>query len=137
MSVWREVQERLYARWDEGWAETSRYVFANERFEPHDEIWVRLRVQRRPGSPGTLGSPGNRKMDRRGVVFALLREPPGRGVGRLSDLAEKAKGIFEACRLDPHNIHFSDAQVGEESEVEGGRWWGVTVECPFGYEELI
>jgi hypothetical protein len=137
VSVWREVQERLYARWQEGWANTTPYAYANEPYNGDPEVpHVRFRVQQRPGGPGTLGRPGNRKMDRRGVVFAILREPPGKGVGTLSDLAEKAKNLFEGCSFAPYNIRFQQGDVGDAIEVEGGRWWGVTVELPFDYEEI-
>lgn len=138
MSVWREVQERLYGRWESGWADTTRFALSGETFEPDkDETWARVRVQSRPGTQETLGAPGNRKMSRRGVVFALLRQPAGKGEGPLSDLAEKAKGLFEGQRFAPHGIRFGECDVGAGGEIEGGRWWGVTVECPFDYEEII
>lgn len=144
MTAWREVQEALYRRWAERWVDDQLppqpltvYAFANEALDPPGEgAHVRLRVQRRPGGPGTLGSPGNRKMDRRGVVFALLREPPGDGGGSLSDLADKAGAVFENCRIDTRGIYFGACDIGEAAEIEDGRWWGVAVECPFGYEEL-
>lgn len=144
MTVWREVQEALYQRWADEWIVApgpdpeplTPFKFANETWDPPDAPHVRMRVQQRPSGFATLGSPGNRKMDRRGVVFALLRSPPGNGVGQLSDLAENARAIFENCRLQPHDIRFAACDIGEAAEIEAGRWWGVAVECPFAYEEI-
>lgn len=141
MSVWREVQEALYARWAEGWvdeddAPRTPYAFGNEPFDPPDGPWARFSVVRQPGGSGTMGSPGNRKMDRVGRVFIQLFEPPLNGVGNLSDLAEAAAHIFENCRiLGTHDIRFAEVEPGEESLVENGRWWGVVSEGRFDYED--
>lgn len=140
MTVWREVQEALYARFIDQWkvgAEPRTPIqLDNEKFDPPDGPWVKLVTQRRAGGPGTMGRPGNRKMDRAGAVFVLLREPPGDGVGRLSDLADQAAAVFENCRLQPHDIRFSTVEPGLASQIENGRWWGVAVEGRFQYEEL-
>ena len=139
MSVWREVQETLYAAWQAGWADATIYAFANEKLVlPNPPVvHARVRVQSRPSSQESLGSAGNRKMVRRGAVFTILREPPLKGVGSISDLAEKAAKVFEGKRFEPHGIHFAECNVGEDGEIEGGRWWGVTAECPFWYEEVV
>lgn len=145
MSVWREVQETLYQRWRDGWVTTdptpeplTYYVFGNEKAKPPDDgVWVRFSVKRRPGGNGTLGGPGRRKMDRRGVVFIQLFEHPGKGVGNLSDLGEQAAALFENCRLlANHDIRFAAVEPGEEGEIEGGRWWGLSVEGGFDYEDI-
>lgn len=144
MSVWREAQEAVYQRWAAGWkddedADLTPFALGNE-----DEIkdkdagpWAVVSVRSRPSGPGTIGRPGNRKMDRAGVVFVDLRENPGGGVGSLSDLAEKARSIFEGCRFGPHDIRFANVDIGGEGLIDNGRWWGVTVEARFDYEELI
>lgn len=141
MSVWREVQEALYQRWQAAWVDgddpRTPYHFENDKFDPPDGQWAAVSVKARPGGPGTIGPPGRRKMDRAGVVFIDLREPPLNGVGNLSDLAELARGVFEDCRFAPHDIRFAIVDIGIESQVENGRWWGVTVEARFDYEDLI
>ena len=145
MSVLREVEEAVLARWVASWVEgagpgpLTPYVFQDEKLElppEHDGPWVRVLVQQRPGGPGTLGRPGNRKMDRAGAVFALLRQPPNRASGALSDLAEKARDIFENCRFGPHDLRFGAGQIGAIDAVEQGRWSGVTVEVRFDYEQI-
>jgi hypothetical protein len=141
MSRWREVQEALYQRFVDQWVEAAEPLtpvqLENEQgFDPPNGQWVKLLVVSRPGGPGTIGRPGNRKMDRAGAVFMLLREPPGGGVGSLSDLAERARDVYENCRFNPHDIRFAQGDIGREALVEDGRWWGVTVECRFDYEDL-
>ena len=140
MTVWREVQEALYARfaafWQDAGEDRTFYYFDNEGGNDLPEApWAKVEVQRRPGGNGTLGSPGNRKMDRRGVVYIRLREPPGDGVGRVSDLADFAAKVFENCRVPVHGVRFANVDIGEAALVDNGRWWGVTVEAPFDYEE--
>lgn len=140
MSVWREVQELLYERWATQWADTTPFAFSNE---PMPDLGdppvtnVRLRVDQRPGGPATLGRPGQRLVDRRGAVYAIFRAPPGGGVGGLSDLGEKAQRIFEGQRFDPNDIRFEVGSVSPGVEVDGGTWWGFTVEVPFSYGDII
>lgn len=149
-SVWREVQETLYQRWAARWVvdplavepePLTYYVFEDDKAEPpadEDIVWARFSVKRLPGGPGTMGRPGNRKMDRRGIVFVQLFTPPGNGVGKISDYGEKAAGIFESCRLlAEHDIRFGTVEPGETGQVENGRWLGLSVEGPFDYEQII
>jgi hypothetical protein len=138
VTVWREVQDALYSRFSEMWADRTPFRFANE--EPIDPPstgeWIEsVLIQRRPGGPGTIGSPGNRKMDRRGVVYILLRGALDVGSGPLADRAQEAADVFENCRVPTHHIRFETVDVGEASLIEDARRWGVTVEAPFDYEE--
>lgn len=141
MTVWREVQEALYARWVASWVdpdpdERTPFALDNEdAFDPPLAPHALVSVQRRAGGAGTINPPGRRKMDRRGVVFIRLREPPGKGVGTVSDLAQLASDVFENCRVPVHGIRFANVDIGQASSIDEGRWWGVTVEAPFDYEE--
>lgn len=145
MSVWREVQEALYQRWAAAWVvdplaaepvALTRFVFEDEKIDPPDDLWVRFSVKRMPGGQGTLGGPGKRKMDRVGIVFIQLFQPPLRGVGDLSDAGERAAKLFENCRIkDTHDIRFAEVEPGESGQVENGRWLGLSVEGRFDYEE--
>ncbi len=137
MSALNDVEEALLARWVAIWAGRTPFVFQDEKFEgPGDAPWARVLIQSRPGGPGTMGSPGNRKMDRAGVVFILLRQPPNGDSGALTDLAEAARDIFENCRIGPHDTRFGAGQIGAQDTVEQGRWTGVTVEARFDYEQI-
>jgi hypothetical protein len=141
VSVWRDVQEALYERWAEAWKDgdepASPYCFEDETFDPPEGLWVRFSVKRRPGGAGTIGKPGNRKMDRVGVVFVQLFVPPGDGVGDLSDAAERAAGIFENCRLlTRHDIRFGEVEPGDAFDSDKGRYRAVVVEGRFDYEDI-
>lgn len=146
MSVWREVQETLYQRFKAAWVDDDDAPLTPIHFENEDGFdtpggpWVRMTVRRMPGGPGTIGKPGNRKMDRVGRVLIQIFEPPGNGIGSLSDLGEQAAKIFENCRiLAPHDIRFAEVEPGEAGDAssEGrGRWMGLPVEGRFDYEEL-
>jgi hypothetical protein len=138
VSVWSDIQNRVYTEWGALWAAATRYSLPGEPFDPEDQEHVLLETQNRPTAQETLGSPGNRKMSRRGVLYARVRVPPLTGDERLSDLAEKARRLFEARRLaGAGDIRFNACDIGPAGEIDGGRWRGVTVECPFDYEELI
>src|SRR3546814_20339669 len=106
MSVWRTVQETLYQRWRDHWVDDvvptpgalTPYGFANEKLELDDQPWVQFRVVRMPGGNGTMGKPGNRKMDRVGAVIIDLRESPLNGVGR--DRKSVVQGKSVSVRVD-------------------------------------
>lgn len=135
MTVWRQVQETLYERWRVAWAATTPYQLGNEAgFDPPAAPWCKLMIMGRPSGSGTLGPRG--RIDRRGAIFIMLREPPGHGVGSLADLAGLARAVFEFARIDENDIRFSTGDIGDESEVDSGRWWGVTVELVFDYEDV-
>lgn len=136
MSTWREVQERLYKAWVDGWDGTTPFCLGNEKFDPPNGQWVRFSVRAGIGQQGSMGPQGARRFDRSGRVFIQLFEPPGHGVGSLSDLAEQARDLFEGKRFAPHDIRFNEADIGNEGDVDPGRWWGVTVEARFDYEEI-
>jgi hypothetical protein len=140
-AVWTEVQEAIYQHFTTRWTLLTTpptIFFSNEEpNDPPDGQWGMLIVQRRVGGPGTIGKPGNRKMDRVGTVFVLLREPPGDGVSSMSDLGEYAAKIFEDCRLSVHGIRFATSEPGVAEKIDNGKWWGVAVEARFDFEELI
>lgn len=137
MSVWREVQETILQRWAAGWLVTTPYCVENDPpYDPGAGPWARISIKRLPGGPGTIGRSGNKKMDRVGVVFIQLFEPPCAGTGRISDLAEQAAAIFENCRLEPHDIRFAEVEPGEAGPIEQGRWYGLSVRGRFGYEDV-
>lgn len=144
-SVWREVQEALYQRFAARWTldplavpvtYRSPFVFEDEKIDPPDGLWVRFSVKRMPGGQGTLGGPGRRKMDRVGMIFGQLFQPPGLGIGDLSDAADFLAKGFENCRIkNTHDIRFAEVEPGESGQVENGRWLGLSVEGRFDYEE--
>lgn len=149
MSVWREVQETLYQRWAAGWVDgdaepLTPFCFANEKFDPPDAPWARVSARRLPGGQASLGKPGSRRFDRAGLLFIQLFEPPAGsgegetgGVGRASDLAERAAGLFEGCRFEPHAIRFAEVEPTDAFMSDNGRWWAVVVEGRFDYEQVL
>ncbi len=136
-TVWREVQDAILRHWEARWRDRTPGRYANEKFDPPEAPWFDLSIQRRPGGPGTIGRRGNRKMDRVGSVFVLIHTPLGQGMGEASDLGDIAAKVFEGCRLPVHDLRFNTAEpLGDAAEIEGGRWWAVTIEARFDYEEL-
>ena len=137
MSVWRDVEKAVLQRFLTAWGGTSPVFLANDTLDPPDALWCQIIVVRRPGGPGTIGRVGNRKMDRRGAAYIMLRQPPLSGTGDLSDRAEQAAAIFENCSFPPHHIRFSVVEPGEAGSIDQGRWWGVTIEALFDYEHVV
>jgi hypothetical protein len=134
-TVLRQVKETIYQHARDNWTACA-LQFANEAFSiPAGLSWGKLTVVGRPSNNGTMGAPGHRRIDRRGAVFMLLREPPNGGDGNMSDLADKARKLFEGRRFDLHDVRFNLGDIGDEGDVDGGTWWGVTVEVPFDYED--
>lgn len=140
MSVWREVQETLYQRWADQWVSGGEaycpFVFEDEGFDPPEALWARFSVKRMPGQQETIGTRGNRKMNRVGMVFIQLQTPPGAGVGLLSDAGEFAASIFENERLTPYDIRFNEVEPGESGDIDKGRWRGLVVQGRFEYVQI-
>jgi len=111
----------------------------NEAFEaPTDgSSWIRLVVRNTASEQETLGAPGQRKFERRAVVFAQIFVPVDVGANNpvaaisADGLAATVRNLFEGVSFGGCNFYGSLIREGRAD----GRWWLVVVEAPFTYYE--
>lgn len=139
MTTFAQVQEALYQRFDAMWTALGRnpahYKFADEKFDPPDGIWAAFSVQPLPRRQETLGAPGGRRFAQRGTAFIQLRRPPLSGAGDLVTLAETMRPWWEAVSVPPYAVKFEAFDIGEGAIIDGERYWGLTAQAAFQYED--
>lgn len=132
MTTLSTARESIYQRFATDWGVTSDYTFDNEDFTPpEDTPWVRLVVRHTSSNQVSLGSSGNRKFDRDGLVFVQVFTPLDQGSAVADALVEKVLEIFEGKTIDL--IRFTDVTPREVGPMDG--WYQVNVDAAFIWTE--
>lgn len=143
MATMNQAREAIYAAFITGWTTDSpapgdlRTPIArdNEAYDPSAGTpYVRLAVRHIGRSQRTLGKAGNRKYGSLGAAFVQVFVPVNTGTKAADDLAKAAQDIFEGVTLAAVEVSFLDVTVRETGP--SGKWFGVTVQADFDYEEI-
>ncbi|MHA1859162.1 MAG: phage tail terminator-like protein [Candidatus Thorarchaeota archaeon] len=130
-----EARNIMYQAFIDGWdpsAPAVPYCFANEDFDAKDLLeYVRVSVRHGQGGQWTLGQEGGRVYRRRGVAYVEVYSPVDRGLLRLDELTQAARGIFEGKNLS--QVCFNDGQILELPAE--GKWARGDVSVAFTYDE--
>lgn len=128
MTTLNEAREAIYARWAANWSDP--YVFDNEQFK-ESVPWARFIVRNQLRRQITLGAPGDRVFNDRGLIFIQIFEPGDTGTAVGDGLASTARGIFEGVSFSGIRCFASTTiEVGVE-----GKWFKRHVSTEFDYEE--
>lgn len=141
MTTINQAREAIYTAFLEAWTvetvpETvleTPVTFDNEGFKPPSEPWVRLTVRHTSSTQETLGPVGSRKFSRRGICFVQVFVPADSGTKEATELARKASLVFEGERISGTTLRFLDVVIRENGA--SGKWYGVSVEANFEYDE--
>lgn len=111
---------------------SANYTFDNEAYTPPDaEAWARVTLRERPSTQGSLGPVGQRKFDRRGVLFIQIMTPAGQGTSEGDLLASSTAAIFEGTSFS--GLRFTAVTI--RSTGRSGSEWVTLVEAAFDYQE--
>ena len=117
-----------------GWNNATLIDAENEKFtEPESDPWVRITIRNLPGGQSTMGKDGNRKYERKALVFIQVFTPVGTGTADADLLAQDAQTILESKRLSIQSWtgNATIREVGAE-----GKWYAINVETELNYEEI-
>ena len=127
-----QVNEYIVARFINAWSDSTVYTLDGETFiGPNDVPWVRLSVREMPGSQNTLGQPGNRKYERKGLILGQIFTPIKIGTQQADTLAQAFKDIFEGVTFNAVEGH--DATIRRLGT--DGLLYSIVVEINFVYYE--
>lgn len=116
------------------WGTTTGLCLENEdekKFDAGKDPWVRMTVKHLPGGQETLGQPGNRLYERKGIVYVQIFTPKNGGMQRGDVLAHQARAIFEGNSIS--GIDYNDGQVSEGKP--DGKWMMHLAQVNFNYYE--
>ena len=133
MTTISQAREAIYGRFNTNWGTTSPFQFDNENFTPPDKAWARLVVRHIGSSQETLGSSGNRKFERRAVVFIQIFTKADKGTSEADTLVRIARDIFEGINFS--GLRFLHGVIRETPEPQDSKWYQVVVEIFFAYDE--
>lgn len=125
------ISQRFIAAWD---ASAVPFTMDNENFTPPDPVaaWIRLSIRFTVASQWTLGQPGNRKFQRKGLIIGSIFIPANAGRKQADQLAQTFKDIFEGTTFGP-----IEAYTANQKELgTDGLWFQVAVSVDFNYNEL-
>lgn len=134
------AREAVYQRVRAQWTATP-FVFDNEAPEGGVDLdagsvaWVRFSFAEILSAQETLGAPGSRKYNRRGVVRASIFVPVNSGKRQAGELASAVRALFEGVRFS--GLIFDDADAPRElGPGPEGRWDQTFVSVNCQYEEI-
>lgn len=116
----------------------------DERWRPAVGVaWIRVTIKSLAGRGLSLGSPGNRRADRRGVVIVQAFAPlaTADGIAAAMTLAQTAAALLEGRDLDnptataPVTVNCAQADVGPVGIDRG--WSQANAEIPFSFVEIV
>lgn len=135
MATMNQAREAIYSAFTTAWGSTTSIALDNEAFTPAEgSPYVRLAVRHLGRRQSTLGKPGNRKFESLGAAFVQVFVPINTGVKDADVLAKAAQDIFEGVTLAGVEVSFLDVTVRETGP--SGKWFGVTVQADFNYDEI-
>lgn len=129
------VYQRFLTEWVDGAAPLTPYCFDNEVLDAQVN-WARCFVVSLPNAQETLGAPGNRKFKRRALAQVNIYVKPGQGMKAADALVKVAMDMFEGRSLLGTTVKFFEASSAEVGIVDEGRWFLLTVQAYFDYEQI-
>lgn len=133
MTTISEASDAVVKHFLAGWGDRSPVILDNEAEGQPDQNWVRLTVRHRGAGQETLGRPGNRRFERRAAAYVQLFLAQDAGRKLADEWTQAVLDIFEGVSLAGTSVHFGDVIPRERGP--DGKWYGVTVEATFTYDE--
>lgn len=127
-----DVNEQITKRFIDNWTNGIPYELEGENFQAPDTAWLRFTIRYTVASQWTLGQPGNRKFQRKGLIIANIFTPANAGRKQADILAQTFKDIFEGTTFGAVEAYTANVkELGLD-----GLWYQVAVQVDFNYNEL-
>lgn len=136
--VQRELTKHFLKSWkDEEGQLITPVVLENEEITDADEShpWVRFSVEIFSFSADSMGSKGNRRVNRYGLVAIEISVPLNKKTKELNDLIARVIRIYEGEKVD--NLYFRNPRSSTMVEKAESLWYGATVTVEFDFTEII
>lgn len=136
--VQRELTRHFLNCWkDEEGNLITPVILENEEIRDGDENspWIRFSVEIFSFSADSMGSKGNRRVNRYGSIFVQVFVPLNEKTKELNDFIARVIRIYEGEKLD--NIYFRNLRTMTTDEKSDSLWYGSTVTVEFDFTEII
>lgn len=128
------IQEHFYSAWG-GATPLTPIAWDNKAFDPtiQNDDWVRFSVQFVSGDQASLGTPGDRRFRRFGLIFVQIFTKADAGLVSSDTLGKIAVDAFEGISL-VGNLWFRN--VGLVTIGVEGKWFQQNISAEFQYDEI-
>lgn len=141
-----QARDAILALFNEAWRDAAPAALggADVRVEwpgretldppPVDAPWARVSIQFFDGGQRSLGSAGDRRFERQGIVTVQVFTPKATGTADLDALVKIARDAFEGTRTADGEVWFRHTRrvdIGQD-----GVWEQVNVLSEFSFEEV-
>lgn len=136
--VKREITRHFLSCWcDEEGKLLTPVVLENEEIRDGDENspWIRFSVEIFSFSADSMGSKGNRRVNRYGSISIQVFVPLNEKTKELNGLIARVIRIYEGEKFD--NIYFRNLRTMTIDEKSDSLWYGSTVTVEFDFTEII
>lgn len=136
--VKREITRHFLSCWcDEEGKLLTPVVLENEEIRDGDENspWIRFSVEIFSFSADSMGSKGNRRVNRYGSISVQVFVPLNEKTKELNGLIARVIRIYEGEKFD--NIYFRNLRTMTIDEKSDSLWYGSTVTVEFDFTEII
>lgn len=136
--VQRELTRHFLNCWkDEEGKLLTPVVLENEEIRDGDENspWIRFSVEIFSFSADSMGSKGNRRVNRYGSISVQVFAPLNEKTKELNEFIARVVRIYEGEKFD--NIYFRNLRTMTIDEKSDSLWYGSTVTVEFDFTEII
>lgn len=136
--VKREITRHFLSCWrDEEGKLLTPVVLENEEITDANENspWIRFSVEIFSFSADSMGSKGNRRVNRYGSLSVQIFVPLNKKTKELNDLIARVIRIYEGENL--HSVYFRNIRSMTTDEKSDSLWYGTTVTVEFDFIEII
>lgn len=127
-----EARVAIIKRFNTMWNGATPIILSGEAVDSYSDPFVILSIRHTTGGQESIGARGNRKYNRRGIIFVKINTPSDSGTKQADDLAHNVMTILESERFD--GVMTDNAVINET--LPDGKWYSLIVEIGFFYEEL-
>ena len=95
--------------------------------------WVRFNILHTDGFQASMGSLGNNRFERRGIITVQIFTPQGDNTVTATNLADEILKLYEG--VENNGIIYFDAYAKEVGN-DGRGWYQINILTNFKYEEI-
>jgi len=136
-----QALELLTQRWIDTWPGLQPAVPYAFEGESHDSAptWVRVTFRPAVRVQATIGPPGSRRFEDRGLIFVQIFVDIGLGVKPIADLSVSIREVYEARTIGSQELvtYAATRRTGGERDPRptDGRWSMAIVTIPYWFDE--
>ena len=128
-----EAEAAVRAYFNTEWFNLTPIAWPDINFNPPNETWVRFSMKNNDGFQASIGSPGNNKFRRTGMVYIQVFQKEGQASTDARAKADAAADIFLANDLD--GILFKNINSKQIGNSDG--WYQINVSAEFQYDRHL